>query len=118
MPPEAIQMSCTHKTSRYNYQLLTIVVMDQFGRCQPVQYSLIESNSDWHMAKCMDHFKRANKHWRFVRKVIVDKDLQVVDITRKKLPEARALLCHFQLIKWLHNTIRDRKKMVPTKKTP
>ncbi|ETI49843.1 hypothetical protein F443_06581 [Phytophthora nicotianae P1569] len=63
--------------------------MDQFGQGQPVQYSLIETNGDWHMAKCLDHFKRANEHWRFVRIVIVDKDIREVKVIRKKLPEAR-----------------------------
>ncbi|EGZ07967.1 hypothetical protein PHYSODRAFT_452438, partial [Phytophthora sojae] len=54
----------------------------------------------------MDHFKRANEHWRFVRIVIVDKGMREIDIIRKKLPEARVLLCHFHVIKWLHETIR------------
>ncbi|KAE8961449.1 hypothetical protein PF011_g29747 [Phytophthora fragariae] len=87
-----------------------MVAMDQYGNGQPVQYSLIETNSDWHMAKCMDHFKRANEHWRFVRIVIVDKDMREIDIIRKKFPEARVLLCHFHVIKWLHETIRKSKK--------
>ncbi|KAE8954820.1 hypothetical protein PR001_g32341 [Phytophthora rubi] len=87
-----------------------MVAMDQYGNGQPVQYSLIETNSDWHMAKCMDHFKRANKRWRFVRIVIVDKDMREIDIIRKTFPEARVLLCHFHVIKWLHETIRKSKK--------
>ncbi|KAE8975857.1 hypothetical protein PF011_g24298 [Phytophthora fragariae] len=87
-----------------------MVAMDQYGNGHPVQYSLIETNSNWHMAKCMDHFKRANEHWRFVRIVIVDKDMREIDIIRKKLPEARVLLCHFHVIKWLHETIQKSKK--------
>ncbi|KAE9157828.1 hypothetical protein PF004_g32072 [Phytophthora fragariae] len=62
------------------------------------------------MAKCMDHIKRANEHWRFVRIVIADKDMRDIDIIRKKFPEARVLLCHFHVIKWLHETIRKSTK--------
>lgn len=83
-----------------------MVAMDQFGNGQPVQYSLLETNGDWQMAKSIDHFKRANEHWRFVRIVIVDKDMREVEVLRQKLPEARILLCHFHVIKWLHDTIR------------
>ncbi|EGZ10339.1 secreted protein [Phytophthora sojae] len=104
--PEVLQMDCTHQTNQYNYQLFTIVAMDQYGQGQPVQYSLIETNGDWHMSKCLDHFKRANEHWRFVRIVIVDKDMREIDVIRKKFPEARILLCHFHVIKWLHETIK------------
>ncbi|KAE9356234.1 hypothetical protein PR003_g2423 [Phytophthora rubi] len=65
--PEVLQMDCTHKTNKYNYQLLSDVAMDQFSHGQPVQYSLLETTADWHMAKCLDHFNRANDHWKFVR---------------------------------------------------
>ncbi|KAE8960500.1 hypothetical protein PF011_g30070 [Phytophthora fragariae] len=108
--PEVLQMDCTHKTNKYNYQLLAMVAMDQFGHGQPVQYSLLETNADWHMAKCLDHFKRANEHWRFVRIVIVDKDMHEVEVVRQKLPEARVLYCHFHVIMWLHETIRKSTK--------
>ncbi|KAE9325274.1 hypothetical protein PR003_g16521 [Phytophthora rubi] len=83
--PEVFQMDCTHQTNQYNYQLLTMVAMDQYGNGQPVQYSLVETNGDWHLSKCLDHFKRANELWRFVRIVIVDKDLREVDVIRNKL---------------------------------
>ncbi|GMF58760.1 unnamed protein product [Phytophthora fragariaefolia] len=98
--PEVIQMDCTHQTNQDNYQLLTMVAMDQYGNGRPLQYSLIETNSNWLMVKCMGHFKRANEHWRFVEIVIVDKDMREIDVIRKKLPEARVLLCHFHVIKW------------------
>ncbi|KAG3048724.1 hypothetical protein PC121_g19310 [Phytophthora cactorum] len=113
--PEMIQMDCTHKTNQYNYQLLTMFAMDQFGEGQPVQYSLIETNGNWHMAKSLDHFKRANEHWRFVRIVIVDKDMREVEVIREKLPEARVLNCRFHVIKWLHKTIRKSKTYGITK---
>ncbi|ETK81203.1 hypothetical protein L915_13284, partial [Phytophthora nicotianae] len=111
--PEVLQMDCTHKTNKYNYQLLSMVAMDQYGCGQPVQYSLLETNADWHMAKCLDHFKRANDSWRLVRIVIVDKDMREVEVIRQKLPEARVLLCHFHVIKWLHETIRKSSKYGP-----
>lgn len=80
--------------------------MDQFGHGQPVQYSMLETTSDGHMAKCLDHFKRANEHLRLVRIVIEDKDQREVDVIRRKLSEARVLLCHFHVIKWLHEMVR------------
>jgi hypothetical protein len=94
-----------------------MVAMDQFGHGQPVQYSLLETNADWHMAKSLDHFKRANEHWRFVRIVIVDKDLREVEVVRQKLPEARILYCHFHVIKWLQETIRKSSKYGPYEAT-
>ncbi|KAE9282250.1 hypothetical protein PR003_g27454, partial [Phytophthora rubi] len=42
--------------------------------------------------------------------VIVDKDLREVEVIRKKLPEARVLLCHFHVINWLHNTTKNTTK--------
>ncbi|ETI29946.1 hypothetical protein F443_22936 [Phytophthora nicotianae P1569] len=108
--PEVIQLDCTHKTNQYNYQLLSMVAMDQYGQGQPIQYSLLETNSDWNMAKAFDHFKRANERWKSVRIVIVDKAMKEIDVIRQKLPEARILLCHFHVIKWLHNTIRNSRK--------
>lgn len=102
--------SINHATfCRYNYQLLSIVAMDQFGNGQPVQYSFLETTSDWHMGKCLDHFKRTNDHWRVVRIVIVDKDIREIEVIKKKLPEARVLLCHFHVIKRLHDVVRKRK---------
>ncbi|ETN20603.1 hypothetical protein PPTG_03577 [Phytophthora nicotianae INRA-310] len=62
------------------------------------------------MAKCLDHFKRANDCWRLVRIVIVDKDMREVEVIRQKRPEVRVLLCHFHVIKWLHETIRKSSK--------
>ncbi|ETI33895.1 hypothetical protein F443_19466, partial [Phytophthora nicotianae P1569] len=108
--PEVIQLDCTHKTNQYNYQLLSMVAMDQYGQGQPIQYSLLETNSDWNMAKALDHFKRANERWKSVRIVIVDKAMKEIDVIRQKLPKARILLCHFHVIKWLHNTIRNSRK--------
>ncbi|RAW22334.1 hypothetical protein PC110_g21224 [Phytophthora cactorum] len=31
--PEVLQMDCTHKTNKYNYQLLSLVAMGQGSRC-------------------------------------------------------------------------------------
>ncbi|OWZ10709.1 LOW QUALITY PROTEIN: hypothetical protein PHMEG_00016397 [Phytophthora megakarya] len=47
--PEVLQMDRTHQANQYNYLLLTVVAMDQFGQSQGVQYLLIETNSDWHV---------------------------------------------------------------------
>ncbi|OWZ22227.1 hypothetical protein PHMEG_0003092 [Phytophthora megakarya] len=57
--PELLLIDCTHKTNRYDHQLCSIMVMDAFGSVQFVQHTVIETNSDWHMRKTMDHFKEA-----------------------------------------------------------
>lgn len=69
--PEILQTDCSRKSNQYNYMLLSIVAMDQYGVGQPVHYSPIETNSDWHMGKSLDHIKRANAHWRFVRIIML-----------------------------------------------
>ncbi|POM62952.1 LOW QUALITY PROTEIN: hypothetical protein PHPALM_27826 [Phytophthora palmivora] len=40
---------------------LTIVTTYPFGQVQLVQYSLIETTTGRYLAKCLDHFKRANE---------------------------------------------------------
>ncbi|OWZ10944.1 LOW QUALITY PROTEIN: Secreted protein [Phytophthora megakarya] len=112
--PEVVEMDCTHKTNKNNYQLLSIVAMDLFGRGQ--HYSFLETTSDWHMPKASAHFKRANEHWKLVRIVIVDKDLREVEVIKRKLPEANVILCHFHVIKWLHD-VAQRGSMGRTHKT-
>ncbi|OWZ04095.1 Secreted protein [Phytophthora megakarya] len=117
--PEVLQMDYTHQTNQYvytrqwarhNYQLLTVVAMDHFGQGYPIKYLLIETNSDRHMAaKCMDNFKRANEHWRFLRIIIVNKDMRETEVIRKKFTEAKVVLGHFHVIKWIHETIRKSK---------
>ncbi|GAB9475463.1 hypothetical protein Gpo141_00012559 [Globisporangium polare] len=44
--PELLLVDCTHKTSQWNYQLCTFMVMDEFGDGQVVQQSLFETNGD------------------------------------------------------------------------
>ncbi|POM81613.1 Secreted protein [Phytophthora palmivora] len=80
--PGMLQMDCTYKTNKYNYQLLTIVATYPFGQVQPVQYSLIGTTTDMHE----------------------------VDVTKQKQSEARVLCYHFHAIKWLHETIRKSKR--------
>ncbi|KAE8975494.1 hypothetical protein PR001_g25685 [Phytophthora rubi] len=88
--PEVLQMDCSHQTNH--------------------KYSLVETNGDWHMSKCLDHFKRANEHWRFARIVIDDRDLREFAVIRRTLPEVRIMYCHFHVIKWLHDIIRKSKR--------
>lgn len=51
--PELVLVDCTHKTNTYNYQLCTFMIVDEHGRGQPVQHSLLETNSDWHMIRAL-----------------------------------------------------------------
>ncbi|ETO60252.1 hypothetical protein F444_21536 [Phytophthora nicotianae P1976] len=69
--PEVLQMDSTNKTNKW----LSLVAMDQFGHGQPVQYSMLTTTSERHMANYPDHFKRANNHSLLVLILIVDKRL-------------------------------------------
>jgi hypothetical protein len=76
---ELLLVDCTHKTNRYgyvftridtgfvliftfllryNYQLCTFMIMDEYDHGQVVQQSLLDG--DWHMARAVEHLKRAN----------------------------------------------------------
>ncbi len=54
--------------NRFNYQLLTMMVMDKYGEGQTVQHSLLESNSDFHMTRVaqMRHSAAFATFWHFV----------------------------------------------------
>jgi hypothetical protein len=69
---------------RYNYQLCTFMVMNEFGGGQVVQHSLLETNADWHMLKAIDHFVQTNENTKLLRVVMV---------------EARILICLFHVVK-------------------
>ncbi|ETL80428.1 hypothetical protein L917_19082 [Phytophthora nicotianae] len=56
--PELLSVDCTHKTNRYNYQLSTLMAIDDKGRGQPVQHSLLERNADWRMSRALDDLFR------------------------------------------------------------
>ncbi|POM71359.1 LOW QUALITY PROTEIN: hypothetical protein PHPALM_12084 [Phytophthora palmivora] len=107
--PELLLIDCTHNMNRNRYQLLTLMVMDQFGNVQPVQHSTIERNADWHMVKAIEHFQAVNE-WDRTQVVMVDKDINEVEVLKRMLPNCRILLCHFHVIKWLKKAIRDDKK--------
>lgn len=107
--PEILLANCTHKTNRYNYQLLTLMVMDQFGQGQAVQHSVIERNADWHMEKSLEQFQAVND-WGRPKIIMVDKDLNEIEVFRAMFPGVRVLICHFHVIKLLNSAIRDDKK--------
>ena len=87
---------------RYNYQLCTIMVMDEFGKGQCIQQSLFETNGDWHMHRAIEHLKRANaESWKIVRVIVVDEDLNEIRVLQTEFPEARVIICHFHVLKYL-----------------
>ncbi|KAG3238435.1 hypothetical protein PI124_g16603 [Phytophthora idaei] len=43
---EVILVDCTNKTSRYNYQLLAFITMNDFGEGVVVLHSLLEADGD------------------------------------------------------------------------
>ncbi|KAJ0392936.1 hypothetical protein ATCC90586_005107 [Pythium insidiosum] len=100
--PQLLLVDTTHKTNRYNYQLLTFMVMDEVGNGRSVQHSVLETNSEWHMHRAVQHFKRAHADsWKLVRVIMVDKDLNEIRVLEKHFPEAQVLICHFHVIKYL-----------------
>ncbi|EGZ19477.1 hypothetical protein PHYSODRAFT_376136, partial [Phytophthora sojae] len=87
-----------------NYQLCTLMIMDQFGNGQAVQHSVIERNADWHMVKAVEHFQSVND-WEMTKVIMVDKDLNEIEVLKSMFPNARILLCHFHVIKWLRTAV-------------
>jgi hypothetical protein len=78
------------------------MAMNEFGEGLPVQQSLIEANGDWHMGKAIDHFKRVHgDHWKMLRVIVVDKDMNEIRMLQENFPEAQVLLCKFHVIKYL-----------------
>ncbi|OWZ02724.1 hypothetical protein PHMEG_00025668 [Phytophthora megakarya] len=99
---ELLLVDCTHKTNRYNYQLLTFMAMNEFGEGTVVQHSLIEANGDWHMERAIAHFKRLHpSRINMLRVIMVDKDLNEIRVLESNFPDARVLICHFHVIKYL-----------------
>ncbi|KAE9316426.1 hypothetical protein PF008_g19014 [Phytophthora fragariae] len=87
---------------RYNYQLLTFMTMNEFGEGAVVQHSLLEANRDWHMDKAITHFKRLHlARIKLLRVIMVDKDMNEIRVLESNFPEARVLICHFHVIKYL-----------------
>lgn len=105
--PELVLVDCTHKTNRYNYQLLTFMVIDEHGVGQPVQHSLIETNSDWHMICALHHFLRAHPTSAESLKVVMaDKDLNEIRVVRGVFPFIDVLICTFHVIKYLNQVAK------------
>ncbi|OWZ07168.1 LOW QUALITY PROTEIN: hypothetical protein PHMEG_00020476 [Phytophthora megakarya] len=99
---ESLLVDCSHKTNRYHYQLLTFMAMNEFGEGAVVQQSLIEANGDWHMERAIAHFKKLHPtRIDMLRVIVVDKDLNEIRVLESNFPEARILICHFHVIKYL-----------------
>ena len=82
------------------------MVMDQEGRGQFIMHSFIESNSDWHLELVLQDFKAAHETWGNINVVMVDKDLREINVVRNEIPQARPLLCHFHVIKYLGGVVQ------------
>lgn len=66
----------------------------------------METNSEWHMKKVLDHLKRVNPSaCKLPRIVMVDKALHEVQVIRQELPETRVLLCVFHVVKYMATQI-------------
>lgn len=83
------------------------MVIDDNGRGQPIQHSLIERNADWHMSRVLDHLLRVDdKIGEKVQVIMVDKDLHEIRVLKKYFPKARVLICFFHVIKYLRTASR------------
>ncbi|OWZ00640.1 hypothetical protein PHMEG_00028129, partial [Phytophthora megakarya] len=87
---------------RYNYQLLTSMTMNEYSEGAVVQHSLLEANGDSHMDKAIMHFKRMHPtKIKLFREILVDKDMNEITVLENHFPEAKVLICHFHIIKYL-----------------
>jgi hypothetical protein len=91
---------------RHDYQLLTFMTMDEFGVGRVVRQSLVETNSDWHMHKAIDHFESVHEETKLLRVMVVDKDLNEIRVLKGRFPDARVLICTFHVIKYLGEKCR------------
>ncbi|ETK79521.1 hypothetical protein L915_14633 [Phytophthora nicotianae] len=94
----------TYPKSRGEFDplLLTFMGMNESGEGAVVQNCLIEANEDWHMERAISHLKRFHPtRVNFVRVIVVDKDLNAIRVLEANFPEARILICHFHMIKYL-----------------
>ncbi|OWZ05643.1 hypothetical protein PHMEG_00022232 [Phytophthora megakarya] len=78
------------------------MAMNEFGEEVVVQHSLIEENGDWHMERAIDHFKITHRtRIHDLRFIIVYKDMNEINFLESHFQEARILICHFHVIKYL-----------------
>jgi hypothetical protein len=78
------------------------MAVNEFGEGAVVQQSLIEANGDWHMEKAISHFKRMHPtRIDHLRVIVVDKDLNEIRVLETNFPDARILICHFHVMKYL-----------------
>ncbi|KAJ0402940.1 hypothetical protein ATCC90586_001981 [Pythium insidiosum] len=69
----------------YNYQLCTLMLMNEYGEGLPIQQSLLETNGDWHMDRVLQHFKRVNPDVESRLKfIVVDKHLNEIRVLQAK----------------------------------
>ncbi|OWZ10449.1 LOW QUALITY PROTEIN: hypothetical protein PHMEG_00016700 [Phytophthora megakarya] len=96
-------LSSTNQSfSMYNYQLLKFMTMNEYGESAVVQHSLLEANGDWHMDKAIMHFKKTHPtKIKSLPVVMVDNDMNEIRVLENHFPEARVLICYFNIIKYL-----------------
>jgi hypothetical protein len=98
----SLSPSLVGQRCRYNYQLLTFMTINEFGEGAVVQHSLLEANGDCHMDKAIYHFKHSHPtRTKLVQVIVVDKDINEIRVLETHFPEARVLVCHFHVIKYL-----------------
>ncbi|KAJ0407573.1 hypothetical protein P43SY_006891 [Pythium insidiosum] len=104
---EMVLVDCTHRTKKYKYQLMTLMIIDDNGEGQVVQHSLLERNADWHRVRALEHFERVNRDVaEKVQVIMVDKDLNDIKVLRMFFTRARIHICSFHVVKYLKEHVR------------
>jgi hypothetical protein len=82
------------------------MTIDEHGSGRIVQHSLMETNSDWHMHKALDHFEKVHEKTKLLRVIVIDKDMGEIRVLQERFPEARVLICLFHVVKYLALKVR------------
>ncbi|OWZ16427.1 hypothetical protein PHMEG_0009784 [Phytophthora megakarya] len=80
------------------------MVHDTFSARQFVQHAFIDAETKENMLKAASVFKQNTQKWREIHKHLIfvqlDKDVNEIEVLEDEFPQARVLLCHFNVLKW------------------
>ncbi|RLN06604.1 hypothetical protein BBJ28_00002807 [Nothophytophthora sp. Chile5] len=96
--PEVLLVDATHNTNDSRYKLFSFMVHDVYGH-----HSLTENESAECLTDAMSSFKFANPSWDQVRVIVIDKDIGELTLLEQQFPQAKVILCHFHLKKYVRS---------------
>ncbi|KAH7482470.1 uncharacterized protein KRP23_5637 [Phytophthora ramorum] len=65
------------------------------------QHSLMENESAECLTDAIDAFKFSNPSWEKIRVIVIDKDMGELSLLESHFPQAKIILCHFHLKKYI-----------------